>query len=363
MVNKFSRRQVLRRAAVTLGLPLEKIVETSTVLAALLSSSCATLKFREEGPIIYPTLSGKKIQPPDSGCYVGFNGCWERKSGDWAIWKDDRSDLIASVYEDQMGHKPAMLSRLLIFSDQIFGYSWNFMENADKEGIIPFTYLSLLSPINLYGSLKKLENNREFTESVKTIAESVADRKMPHFVCTMPELNGGWAKWGKRSKVAKEIWRHMWQVYEDSGANEYATWVWEVYTPISSSTRIGSPERYYPGDKYVDWIGLSSYARRKIPITNKSFKSLVGSTYSSMRKNHPSKPIMMAEYGKTWDKNQARWLDRSFETIKSWPGMKAIMYWNNINYSIKDDHSLNPESRKIFQKHMDQGYFLSAKKK
>lgn len=65
----------------------------------------------------------------------------------------------------------------------------------------------------------------------------------------------------------------MWQVYEDSGANEYATWVWEIYAD-TSSTRADSPSRYYPGDRYVDWIGLSAYSRSGYRTNTLSLNSI-----------------------------------------------------------------------------------------
>jgi len=47
-----------------------------------------------------------------------------------------------------------------------------------------------------------------------------------------------------------------------------------------------------------------------------------------MHNNHPDKPIMQAEFGKTQTNDQPYWLKNAYKTIKSWPGMKAALYWD-----------------------------------
>ena len=150
----------------------------------------------------------------------------------------------------------------------------------------------------------------------------------------------------------------MWQIFEDNGANKYATWVWEVYCPLGS--RHDYPERYYPGDQYVDWIGLSAFARTQFPTSDISFSSLVSQTYREMRLKHPNKPIMMAEFGKTRESDQARWLKKAFETIKSWPGMKVAIFWNNLHWELRDDHTLSKESFEVYKEIMKDPYFIGA---
>ena len=48
------------------------------------------------------------------------------------------------------------------------------------------------------------------------------------FFTTMEEMNGNWFSWGKNSNFIP-AWRHIWQIFEDQGANQYATWVWALY--------------------------------------------------------------------------------------------------------------------------------------
>jgi hypothetical protein len=93
----------------------------------------------------------------------------------------------------------------------------------------------------------------------------------------------------------------------------------------------------------------------------KSFANLVGSTYRSMRSNHRDKPVMMAEFGKTYGSYQHKWLIKAFEYILSHPGMKAAIFWNNVYSGINDNHTLTPKSFEVYKEIMKDPYFIGAK--
>jgi beta-mannanase len=81
--------------------------------------------------------------------------------------------------------------------------------------------------------------------------------------------------WHSDPKTFKKAWQHIWEKFEEAGANRYATWVWSPDAPdIGAPTNYRlseNPEWYYPGDDYVDWIGWSAYARASIPHQDRSF--------------------------------------------------------------------------------------------
>jgi hypothetical protein len=87
---------------------------------------------------------------------------------------------------------------------------------------------------------------------------------------------------------------------------------------------------------------------------------MVAGTYRDMRTNHPEKPLMQAEFGRTKTKRQPKWIRRAYETIKSWPGMKAAIYWDSTNYSLGDDHTLSKESTKVLKEVLEDPYFKGA---
>ena len=371
--DKFSRRDFLKNSGKAI-LALSGFITFHGVL-----SSCATFNYNEEAPIIYPPLNGHKVHPPNEGCFIGFMGSGERRAGDWSPRKDENPEIRLSIYKDQISHSPAILTKDPIYSDMTLSFPGIFISKTHEAGTIPFVYYSIKSAINQHGSLKNLINNKEFLEDTRKFAVGVANLQTPLFLCTMREVNGYWYKWGAQPKTAKALWKQIWQIFEDTGANEYATWVLEIFCPIRSVRNIGYPGHYYPGDKYVDWIGFSAFARSNAPATDISFSSLVGPTYKSMRTDHPDKPIIISELGISRSSRQSRsgkisgkdtdyqakWLQKAFTDIKSWPGMKAVIISNQLTWApglpaTGDDHTLDKSSKALLQQVMNGGYFLGS---
>jgi len=330
-----ARRDFIKQAGKT-ALSVSGVLAFGNII-----NGCATLSFKEEGPVIYPHVGRhdqKKIQPPENGCFIGFHPSY------------------FNYYKRHMGVGPKILTPHIYTMRGGTFPKYNFF-NISTNGTIPFLFRDIGYDIRDHG-FNNLVGNKEFTKKINDYAKVLAKSGIPIFLSTMRELNGGWFPWGKQARTAKKVWKHMWQIFEDNGANEYATWVWEPICPYKSD--IGYPDHYYPGDQYVDWIGLSVYSRDMSPESLKSFNSLVKPTYSDMRVNHPDKPVMMSEFGRTNGRDQAMWIQNAFITIKSWPGMKAAIFWDNAKPG--DDHTLSIESIELYKKIMKDPYFIGTSK-
>ena len=201
-------------------------------------------------------------------------------------------------------------------------------------------------------------------QAFKDVASEAVQFGQQHggfFYSPMREMNINWWPWGQQPRQAKRAWQHVWQIFEDTGANEYSTWVWEIKCP-NKDRSADDPEPYYPGDKYVDWIGLSAYSRTRNEITrNMSFNELTGPTYHEMHNNHVDKPIMQAEFGTTQGSSQPYWVKNAYKTIKSLPGMKAALYWDYSNAQLGDQHSLSQESLAALKEILKDPYWITAK--
>lgn len=334
-----SRRDFLKksgRAALAVG--------GGFTIDALLGS-CATTRSAQEGPVVYPPLKGHKVKPPEDGCYIGFHR---------EYWYPFYESFI-----EKIGKKPKIMTVSVSMATSPTSFPKGAVRYITSKGAIPFVYRDLGVDILLHG-FGDLVENKEFRKNITKYARELVEFGKPIFVCTMRELNGNWFSWAKNPETAKKVWQLMWQIFEDHGANEYATWVWEVYCPPIGQRKIDPPEIYYPGDEYVDWIGLSAYARTKYVGLTQSFRSLVARTYRDMRTNHPQKPIMQSEFGRTKDKRQPPWVKEAYETMKSWPGVNAAIYWDSVNYGLGDDHTLSGESKRVLRGVLEDDYFIGC---
>lgn len=72
------------------------------------------------------------------------------------------------------------------------------------------------------------------------------------------EMNGNWYPWGQRAPGRfVEMWKRMHGMLDDLGLGPtHVQWVWCVtnvdHGPFSA-------ESYYPGDRWVDWVGVDGY--------------------------------------------------------------------------------------------------------
>lgn len=106
-------------------------------------------------------------------------------------------------------------------------------------------------------------------------------------------MNGDWEQWGTTGTTPKEYvraWRHIHDAFQDAGAtNVIWTWSPNILRPGTHQDL----SAYYPGDSYVDWVGLVGYFTDWDPH---SFTGLFGSTLSEI-KRFTQKPRLILETG------------------------------------------------------------------
>ena len=110
-----------------------------------------------------------------------------------------------------------------------------------------------------------------------------------------------------------------------------------------------NPERFYPGDKYVDVIGVSEYEWKHLSGSKKSFAGLLGSTYQQMITDHPDKRFIVAESGFLRKKSQAKKISETLDFITGQSRIKAYNYWNSASPKLKTDHTLTKDSLDVFK--------------
>ena len=129
--------------------------------------------------------------------------------------------------------------------------------------------------------------------------------------------------------------------------------------------RFCGQEFYYPGDDYVDWIGLNGYNWDGQSFgTRQSFSQLFYSAYVTMRINHPSKPIMIAETGTHVKHYKPKWVLNTFDSVENrFRGIKALSWWSELwscrkvkSFDSRIDSS--PEALQAFKKGISDPYFL-----
>jgi len=128
-------------------------------------------------------------------------------------------------------------------------------------------------------------------------------------------------------------WRHIVDVFRAQHVTN-VTWVWIV---IDYSFWTGAVKSYFPGDQYIDWIGVDGYnwfTCRSDNIAPWRSWTAIFDPARVFAAQHPSKPVMVAELGSVEDPavpgRKASWLTDATLTLKrtSWSQFRGLIYYN-----------------------------------
>lgn len=176
----------------------------------------------------------------------------------------------------------------------------------------------------------------------------------PVFISINHEMNGTWYPFSQdypNSGVTAEdyvaSYRRIVDIFRRKGANNVA-WVWSPNVPDVGSVPFA---KYYPGDEYTDWIGVSLYSGN--PMSN---LSTIYRTYAA------KKPIFITEWATGEDKSKyyegypgdAKWVESFFKALEqNYPRVKAISWfqWDKRNYG-ESDYTLQrvPAQSAVYQR-------------
>lgn len=150
-----------------------------------------------------------------------------------------------------------------------------------------------------------------FDDYLRRYAQSIAQTGLPLAIRLDHEMNGVWYPWSERTGSGASIngnrtgdyaamWRHVHDIFQQEGANDYVIWVWAPNRVDNLPTALQSPDylaSLYPGDDYVDWVGMSGYLRPPYGDGEDiSFDATFGATLAQLRAV-ADKPIILAEVG------------------------------------------------------------------
>jgi hypothetical protein len=128
---------------------------------------------------------------------------------------------------------------------------------------------------------------------IAAAARRIRDMDRPVLMRWGWEMNGRWYEWsgfqnGQDPGSYVKCYKHIRKIFDDEGAGR-VSWVWSPNWNSAPPDEWNRMDAYYPGDKYVDWVGVSGYN-----LNQESPATLFDPVY---RKYSNRKPIMITEVG------------------------------------------------------------------
>ncbi|WP_239068916.1 glycoside hydrolase family 26 protein, partial [Cellulomonas pakistanensis] len=151
----------------------------------------------------------------------------------------------------------------------------------------------------------------DFDAYLTQYAKDIASTGLPLAIRLDHEMNGTWYPWAEQTGSGAPIngnnvgdyvkmWQHVHDIFEANGANQYVIWVWAPNIVNNLSAAHQSTEflrALYPGDGYVDWVGVSGYQRPPYKADNNAtFQYTYDRTLDQLREISDKK-ILLAEVG------------------------------------------------------------------
>lgn len=176
------------------------------------------------------------------------------------------------------------------------------------------------------GGMRAIAEGR-FDNYIRAFALQLRDFEKPVFVRFAHEADNPAYPWSKTGENTAEDYKAAWKkvvaLFVSLGVSN-VTW---VYTPWNPSTM----NDYYPGDQYVDWIGVTSlnYGSASYDGKWRSFKEVYEPNRGRLLSFH--KPVMLAEFGSTnYGGDAGEWLADALQKIHyQYKEIKSVVFFNS----------------------------------
>lgn len=205
---------------------------------------------------------------------------------------------------------------------------------------------------------------------LETLAKDMQATGAKIFVRFASEMNGPWVQYSGDPAAYREKFRLVAKKMHALAPN--VAMVWCPYAMPRQTIR-----SYYPGDEYVDWVGVNMYSvtyfnqDRRTPGKWTHPGDLLESVYTTYASK---KPIMVGEYGATHHSNLESKSVADFamgcvsamyaSLPRVYPRVKAIFYFNGNNMEIAEKQNNNyavtqdPGVLDVYRREVSSAYYL-----
>ena len=273
--------------------------------------------------------------------------------------------------EKEMGVTPHIVVFFLQWPAPIDMSSANFpaetLEAIWNKGAIPCLTWEPMSYVNGQENMVSYEAiiTGRYDSYIMEFAGRARLWEKPFMIRFAHEMNIERYHWGTEKalygpespEIYRRLFRHVVNLFRKAGAKN-VLWVFcpnaesvpdVSYDPKASWNRV---ENYYPGDEYVDILGIDGYNWGTSQTKGKngwnshwqSFEGIFKSVYIELHTLAPHKPIIIFETASvSQGGNKTLWIRETFETMKKWQicGIVWFQVMKDVDWRIHsgNDHA------------------------
>lgn len=198
--------------------------------------------------------------------------------------------------------------------------------------------LTLQTPPSDSGNMVYDVLDGEYDEFLRDYAKKVSDFDHPVLFRLGNEMNGDWCPYSsyhtsKDTMIFKEFYKYIYRIFEEAGADN-VIWVWNPNGKSFPDFKWNDALMYYPGDEYVDIVGLTAYNTGTYYPGEDwiEFDELYDSLYAEYDRLF-NQPMMITEFASSsvgGDKN--KWIRNMFNHIGKYENIKVAIWWDGCDW-------------------------------
>ena len=165
----------------------------------------------------------------------------------------------------------------------------------------------------------------EHDEYIADFATQLKAYNAPVILIPFSELNGNWTPWsgttnGNTPNEAVLAYRYIHDFFDDVPNVKFGLALNAASVP---DTPENAHEMYYPGDAYVDYIGLDGFNMGDPWL---SFDEIFAPGLKAI--SAYNKPMFIFSFASAAGGGKTEWLDDAFAKMSAYPGLTGFIYFN-----------------------------------
>jgi hypothetical protein len=267
-------------------------------------------------------------------------------------------------FEKMVGKKPAMV---MWYQDWAQNFPWEAAKKAVDYGATPHIvwepwYWSDHSRVQLKDII-----DGKWDTYIRTWAREIKNFRHPVFLRVAHEFNIEGYPWGvvnneQDPEIYIKTYRHIVDIFKKEKVKN-VKWVWCFMNYSHPDEKWNDWVEAYPGDDYVDWIGIDGYNWGTTQSWSdwQAFSILFRDQVRRSKKLWPDKPIMIAEFSsaeKGGDK--AAWIKEIPGYLRSSMRDIDLIVWFDIKKEADWRIKSSKDSLAAFKGIMEDPIFLSS---
>lgn len=187
--------------------------------------------------------------------------------------------------------------------------------------------------------------NGEYDEFLDAYVKDIVDFEHPVLFRFANEMNGDWCEYsGYRmsldTELYRELYKYIYSFFEKYNADN-VIWVWNPNGKSFPDFNWNAEEMYYPGNEYVDVLGLTLYNTGNFYEGENwsEFSELYEPLYNKSIDKYDM-PFMITEFAcARAGGNKEEWTKKMLSDLQDYKNIKVAIWWNHADYTPEGEVS------------------------